>query len=263
MWLFYGILASAIWASGDDVNSLLVKRYEKNPILLSWFQSVVGLVILTMFAMAFDVRSQHVPLLILGGIIAYGGYLFFLHVLQHVDVSVSTAAWAMLAIFMSIAGFLLFGDRWSLLQGVGVALVLLGVFILAYWYQHVSVPRTLAMFSILGLLYVPFYVAQKTALIAGDPVTAVFFWPLFAELVCAFTLPWCIPMYRRNLLAFHPQVSRGFLLHPCQFDWFLCIHQSVPAWYGITCCYDRECNALLCDSLCLAHCESCSQLRSP
>lgn len=200
MWLAFALMAAALWSVADIVGSLLVQHHERNPVVLTWIQSALDLVLLAVLALLLDVRSSWVFSFFLAGICAYGGWLMFYYVLDRVDVSITTAAWGLNAIFISIASFVFFGESWSLLQSVGVFMVLGGVFFLSYFHRHVSIPYTLFLFSILALLYAPFFLVQKAALRAGESIAAAFFWPFFATKISGFLYPLLKENQRRNIL---------------------------------------------------------------
>ena len=211
MWLLFGLLASALWSASDIFNSILVKHYERNPIILSWIQSVGDLLILFVTALLFDVQSEWIGALMFGGFTTYIAFLFLFHVLHRVDVSVMNASWAFLAIFVSISGFVFFGESWSIIQTAGVLLVLSSVFFLAYWHQHVSIFRTIFLLVALGFLYAPVNVVMKAALLNGETVPAAFFWTLLGAKGSAFLFPWMTSKLRRTIVDFNPHLSMSFL----------------------------------------------------
>ena len=120
-----------------------------------------------------DVPVQLIALIVVTTIIAYVGDLFYFYILGRVDVSVMTACWAILAIFVSVGGYVLFHERWTFLQGSGAVLILGGIFFLSYWHHHVSVLRTIALFSSVALFIAPLILAEKAALAAGGSAVSV------------------------------------------------------------------------------------------
>ena len=212
MWLFYALLGDVLWSLSDVTNSVLVKHYEKDPIVLSWVQGMLDVAFFIVLSRFVDVHSAWVWPFALAGACTYLGFLTFFHVLHRVDVSVMNAAWAFLTLFMSIVGFVFFGEIWSVAQSLGVVLVLGGVLFLSYWHRHVSIPRTLLLLSLLGLLYVPIFATQKAALLQGESIVAVFFWPVFAEKFIAFVFPWIHRAHRAKIVSLRSRLSVPFLL---------------------------------------------------
>jgi drug/metabolite transporter (DMT)-like permease len=129
----------------------------------------------------------------------------------------------------------LFGERWSLLQGIGVALVLGGVFFLSYYHQHVSITYTLFLFSILALLYAPFFVVQKAALHAGESIAATFFWLYFAAKLSGFLYPLLRGNWRTSILGCSIDgriTSLGALAIVCSLTGFYAITRAYAAGFA-------------------------------
>ena len=193
MWLFFALLAVSFWALDNVVSSILVKCYEKNEIVLSWTVGVLHLFFLFVLVIFFwpklIIDPYWIVIFFLVGAFSYTGWILFYYVLKHVDVSVTNAAWAMLAIFVSIGGIVFFHETWSITQTVGIVLALSGVFILSYWHRHVSVRRTLFLLSILGLINALFFLVQKAALLSGINTFAVFLYPFATASIVAIIFP--------------------------------------------------------------------------
>jgi drug/metabolite transporter (DMT)-like permease len=145
------------------------------------------------------------------GLCAYGADLFFFWVLDHIDVSVLNGGWAMLSILLSIAGFLLFHESWTLLQTAGAALIIGGVVFLSFHNPtHGSLARTLGLLFAMALFYVPSYIAKKAALDAGQDAVAVFFWLIIGRETVAFVFPWCVRSYRARIKRLARTVDKQF-----------------------------------------------------
>ena len=127
MWFPYTLLGVFCWASLNVTDSLLVKNYEKKPMVLLWSQSLFSIPILCVIPLLFDVRSSWAWVLALGGLLDYGADFVFFYVLDRIDISVTNIAWAILSVYLSIAGFLLFGESWTGLQAIGAVLILGGL----------------------------------------------------------------------------------------------------------------------------------------
>jgi drug/metabolite transporter (DMT)-like permease len=200
MWLTFILLSSLGWALVNVLDSLLVRHYEKHPVVLMWSQSLFSVVVLAILACFYDLHTSWWPLLFAMGLCAYLADLFFFWVLGHLDVSITNAAWPILSIFLSIAGFALFQESWTLLQATGSALILAGVFFLSFHHaESGSLLRTLGILLLLAALYIPTYVAKKAALLAGQDVVAVFFWLIIGRETIALLLPCLVPAYRKRI----------------------------------------------------------------
>ncbi len=211
MWLLIVLASAACWAMVNVLDSGLVRHYHKDPIPLMWSQSMFTVIILTLIACFMDVRSTWAVPLMLCGMVAYVGDQAFFRVLDKVEASVSSIAWAMLAVILSVIGFISFGESWTLLQWSGAGLVLIGVVFLSLWHEEVSW-NALAWMLGLALLYVPFYVAKKSALLAGQSVVPVFFWLLIGRESFSFFGAMIVPAYRRRIKSLLKVVDTQFFV---------------------------------------------------
>ena len=193
-------------------NSTLVARYHKTPWFLMWVQTCYSMLFLLGIAVTHPVLTPWAPILFSSAIIAYAGDLFFFRVLDQLDVSVINAAWAIEVIFMSIAGFFLFGESWTLQQWFGAVLVLFGVFILSFFHVHISLRRTLFLLTALAALYTPVFIAKKAAMFAGQNILPVVFWLILGRDLLAFLSPLVIRSQRSMLLSTLPTCRLSFFL---------------------------------------------------
>lgn len=180
---------------------MLVRHYERSPVVLMWFQSILECSIILALLFFFPFTTTWTLWYFIAGITAYAGVLFFIFTLDRVDVSMSNVAWAFLSIFVSAAGIALLHERLSALQLTGAAIVLVGAFMLAYSHRHVSVLRTTLILAFLGLLYTPLFVIQKAALLRGETFGAVFLLPLLIQKGLAFLFPLTKRSYRNRIAA--------------------------------------------------------------
>ncbi|MEQ1849460.1 MAG: EamA family transporter [Candidatus Peribacteraceae bacterium] len=200
MWFLFAVLAAFCWALINVLDSILVHNYEKRPMALMWSQSMWSLPILLILSQLLPLESTWIPVLLLFGVIGYVGDVWFFHVLEHVDVSVSNLAWALLSLFLAFAGFLLFGESWTMLQTVGALLTVLGTLLLILFHQHINLKHAVFLILSLSLLYVPFYVMKKAAVDGGQHPAAVFFWLVLAREITSFSLPLLFPSVRRTAI---------------------------------------------------------------
>ncbi len=212
MWFSLTIVSALFWAIINVGNSVLVARYQKSPSLLVWIQTLFSMIALSLVALTHDVSTPWIPVLFASAAIAYLGDLLFFWILDRLDVSVVNAAWAILAMFMSIGGFFLFDEMWSLQQLVGASLVLFGVIALSFFNVHVSLSRTLLLLTALAAFYVPAYLARKGALVAGEPLLPVVFWIILGRDFFGFVLPLVIPSKRTDLVRILPTCPPSFFL---------------------------------------------------
>jgi drug/metabolite transporter (DMT)-like permease len=212
MW-FPLILASAFcWAWVSVLDSSLVRQYEKHPLILLWSQSFFTLPVLFFMLFFIDARTSWWPLLALGGILAYIGDNIFFLILDRIDASVSNASWSILAIFLSLAGFLFFGESWTVTQFLGAMLILGGAFFISFWHRHILSFRALGLLVGLAFFYMPYYILKKAALLHGLSVGTVFFWLLIGRELLAFSGAFVVPRLRNRAFALVKRVGFKFYL---------------------------------------------------
>ncbi len=183
----------------DVLSSVLVRHFGKNPIVLAWYQSVFAIVIAVILAPFLSLHSTWIPFYVLSGFTSYLAILFFFFVMHRLDVSVVNAGWAFLSCFISLAGFLFLGESWGVYQTAGALLIFVGIFMLSFWHQHISLARTILLLALLGAIYTPIFVIQKAALNAGESFGAAFFWPLIAQHVLSVGGPLFRKSYRDKI----------------------------------------------------------------
>ncbi len=165
-----------------------------------WHQSYFSMLLLATAALTMHVSASWMFPLFLVGVCAYVGDLVFFATLKRIDVSVTNIAWEILSVLLSIGGFVWFGESWSPRQTAGVLLVLISILLLSLWQKRVGGGVALLLLPALAVLYAPFYVIQKAALIGGDGIVPVFFWSLVGRETVSFALPLMIPSLRRHVI---------------------------------------------------------------
>lgn len=218
LWLPAILLSAFGWSLVNVLNSSLVQRYERHPVTLMWSQASFGLVSMCILFFVRDIRSDWWLLLLLMGVCTYAADLVFFWVLNTIEVSVANAAWVILSLFLSIAGFVLFGESWTATQAAGAAFICVGVLYLSLRNPtNGSLANTFGMLTLLALLYVPNYVVRKNALVHGETVAAVFFWLIIGRESVAFLFPLLVSEYRARVVRLVRTVR------PAYFWWCLCI----------------------------------------
>lgn len=202
MWLWLQLAAVACWALINVLDSMLVRRFTKDPFLLMWAQSCFSVPVLWLLLLVFDVPAGWVMIFLTVGVLGYIGDLLFMVVLDRVDVSLTNVAWIILSVFLSLVGFRFFGETWSAPQTLGVTLVFAGILILSLWHCRFGGFGSFLLLLLLALLYTPSYSVQKAALLAGQSVLTVSFWTILSRETSAFLFPLLHPPLRRRILPF-------------------------------------------------------------
>lgn len=189
MWIVAILLSAMFWGIVSVCDSILVNRYEKNITVLMWSQALFSVTFLIGIALSISLRSSWALPLMLAGLVSYLGDRLFFVILERIDASVSNCAWAIQAIFVSIAGFFLFHEHWTALQTVGSILIIVATVFVSLWQANISFVRTFSMLTGLALLYLPVILIEKMALNEGGDPLVVFFWSILARELLALFLP--------------------------------------------------------------------------
>lgn len=212
MWLPLQLAAVVCWAIVSIIDSVLVRHWVKHPLVLGWSQSCFSLLFLLGLATVFEVQSAWITLLIFVGMISFLGDIIFWRALDVLDVSITNIAWALLSVFLTIGGFFLFQESWSLGELMGALLILGGVCVLSISHHIRSTSWSLFLLPLLALLNVPFYLTQKAALLSGEQVFPVFFWPILGREMMFFLVPWFFQPYRQAVFSFVSRADRHYHL---------------------------------------------------
>ena len=232
MWLVFALAAPAFFGATNVFGSLFMNRYERHPIVYLFYEGILMWIPLLLLPLFVDVRSSWMGMMLLATFVAYIGELFYFYVLGRIDVSVVNACWAVLTILVSIGGYLLFAERWSLLQTIGASLILSGVFFLSYWHRHVSVLRTMCLFFAVGIFFLPMILVQKAALEQGAGVLSVTYWSIAGRNIPNVIVPLFRAEWREGVLSLYRRTGVDFLLLVSSsiLVWFLGVYCSVYAF---------------------------------
>lgn len=211
MWFWLQLASLVCWAAVNVLDSVLVHHYDRRPYVLQWHQSFYTLSFIALLAATKPVQTTWALPLFLAGIVAYAGDWVFFRALHRIDTSVTNIAWGMLAVLLSVAGMILFGEAWSPWQSAGVALLFCGAALLSLWGKHLD-GGGFGLLLLLAALYFPFYLAQKAALVAGESVLVAFFWPLLGREILAGAMPLVIPAWRREVIQVFRRQTAAFPL---------------------------------------------------
>ncbi len=213
MWLVFILLSALGWSLVNVLDSMLVRKYGEPPVILMWAQSLCSLACLFAISLFADIHTSWWSSLLVMGLCAYLADLFFFVVLGKLDVSVLNAAWPILSIFLSVVGFILFRESWTVLQAAGSLLIISGVLLLSLYHPTGgSLLRTISLLMLLALLCAPTYVFKKAALADGQSVVSVFFWLLIGRESIAFLFPWCVPAYRQRITHLSRRADPAFFI---------------------------------------------------
>lgn len=189
MWFLFALCATIAQAASDTADSAIVRHEQKDPLLIMFITYGMGLALLAALLPRVDMATAWtVPLLCAGTTLYIADYAYY-RIINHIDISTINAAWAMHALYLSVAGFVLFQEHWSATHAAGAASILSGVLMLSLWGNSASIRGTFIRYACLALLYVPVHIVRKMASAEGVDALTLFLLPLLAYCLVAVAAP--------------------------------------------------------------------------
>ncbi|HLD71305.1 MAG TPA: EamA family transporter [Candidatus Peribacteraceae bacterium] len=210
MWIFLQVLSVAFWAIINVLDSLLVKHYEKHPVVLLWHQSAFSILVLIAGWIFLEIEIQWMWFFLAAGFLGYIGDLVFFRALDRIDVSITNIAWALLSVFLAITGILFLQETWSVWESFGSFMVFCGILFLSLWQRNIGNVRSLFLLPLLASLYVPFYFLQDLALSHGHDLLSIVFWLLVGREMSSFLIGLLVPQLRRKIFQSKARVRLSF-----------------------------------------------------
>jgi transporter family protein len=134
---YFAILAALVWGIAPVVEKIGIAKIEPMAgVIIRSFGVLLGAIILTAFnsrliKLALGADQKTIIFLILGGVIAsILGQIFFYNALKHGEVSKMVPIAATYPLVSFLLGLLFFGESFTMLKGLGISFVILGVFLL-------------------------------------------------------------------------------------------------------------------------------------
>nr|MBU1328033.1 EamA family transporter [Candidatus Omnitrophota bacterium] len=134
---YFAILAAVVWGIAPVMEKIGLKNIEPlSGVIVRSSGIIVGAVILAVFnnnifKSALKADPKTIFFLFLGGILAsILGQIFFYNALKHGEVSKMVPIAATYPLVSFLLGLLFFGESFTILKGLGIGFVILGVFLL-------------------------------------------------------------------------------------------------------------------------------------
>lgn len=134
---YFAILAAVVWGIAPILEKTGLKNIEPlSGVIVRSFGVIVGAIVLSifnssMFKTALKAEPKTIIFLFLGGILAsILGQIFFYNALKHGEVSKMVPIAATYPLVSFLLGLLFFGECLTIVKGLGIGFVILGVFLL-------------------------------------------------------------------------------------------------------------------------------------
>ncbi|MDO8627085.1 MAG: EamA family transporter, partial [Candidatus Diapherotrites archaeon] len=174
-WVIYTIIATAIWAVLNIVDSYLMNTVVKNTLTVTvlWgvFQTIA---IIPLFFLLKPIlpSTEILFILILGGIFYLGCLWFYFKALQQDDTSNIIALWNLGSIMIPIFAFFLLNERLGINQYIAIALIVFSSAAISIKdAKNLFKPSTALVLMIFASLIISFaYITEKYAIDSGASV---------------------------------------------------------------------------------------------
>jgi len=134
---YFAILAALVWGVAPVVEKIGLKNIEPiSGVMVRSFGIVLGVVVMSLcnvnvFKSALKADPKTILFLFSGGILAsILGQIFFYNALKQGEVSKMVPIAATYPLVSFLLGLLFFGESFTVLKGLGIGFVILGVFLL-------------------------------------------------------------------------------------------------------------------------------------
>lgn len=137
MWLAFAFSGPVLWAISTHFDKYLLERYFKHSDVevLLLFTALMGVLTLPFIVWyeptVFQIDPGSVALIVLSGILYMGATLFYLRALQFEEASVVSPFFQTIPLFGYVLAFFVLGERLSIVQIEGGALILVGTLIVS------------------------------------------------------------------------------------------------------------------------------------
>jgi len=185
-WLYFSVQAAFLWSLVNTVDKVAVSRYIENSVVYLVFTglaSVLPVVVIGLFFPIESVGFGYVVLSVLTGVLYIGYTFFFFRALQVSDAPAVANMLLLVPVLSVGVGAIFFGEAYTLIVYLGIALVLFGVLGASTERSDLGssgffgrrITPALGLMAISAVITSADYALQKHILSVTDEVT-LFFW---------------------------------------------------------------------------------------
>lgn len=214
MWLPFTLLSASLWATMNVLDSVVIHRYERNPVVVMWHISLWRIACLACAPFLVEIETEYAFVLVIAGLMIYAAAYLYMWILRHLDTSVTQTGWTVESIILSVSGFLFLGESWNMSETLGTILILSAVFLISYWHKHVSWKKTVSILILLGITGAPSELIFKLVMDSGTSLVSALFWYILGYTVISFVFPL---LQKRNRITLTKAFSHTYGFHVYMF----------------------------------------------
>jgi len=221
MWLVFGLISSALYASINIIDAYCIRQYFRKP----WMGTIVGsittlilLLVITPYLVPFFSKEapslQIITLSLLAGALLQTSNTFYFYALSHSEAGVVAAYWNMVPAFVPVVSFFLLKERLNIFEYTGISiLVAASVYLYlidsnligrwkSFWLMFIACIISTAVYLIEDMIFhetqylLGFFMIHIGVVIAGLlPLLVRNIWNTFRHNLCEI-----LPLYKLLLL---------------------------------------------------------------
>lgn len=213
-WLPLQLEAITWYALSNIIASILINRFTEKPLRVLWIPNAV---IVFVLACAYPFLMNpytpwSLPFLGLGLVVSLTNILLY-RALSDIDASLLNVTWLFLSVVLLFAGLIVFHDMLKITDIAGVLVIFVSILVLTA--HHLKIggkSRSLFYLFLSCLLYAPYYIVQKYALLHGTPMMTIWWWAQFGQALPIVLAPFIRPVWGRDIFSYFAKAPAAFFI---------------------------------------------------
>jgi uncharacterized membrane protein len=194
-WIFYALLAPAIWGAVNHIDKFIISKYFSHaPVtLLVLFTSMtagIAAIVISFFVPVFAISLSQALWIVIGGIIFVASYVPYVYALQEDEASLVAPLFQMIFVFSLILGYIFLGEKLTTIQIIASLIVIVGAIVLSIDLD--STVRKIRSLSFFRMMLASFLVAVNMLIFKmvalGSSFWVTTFWEYVGAVIFGFIL---------------------------------------------------------------------------
>lgn len=197
-WIFYALLAPALWAAVNHIDKYIISKYFKEIpatllVLFTSFTALLGAILISLFVPIGNITFSQALWIMLGGMIFVASYIPYIYALKEDEASLVAPLFQMVFVFSFILGFLFLGEKLSFMQFVASIFIVAGAVTLSVDLD--SSVRKLRSKTFFRMILASFLIALNMLIFKMIALESSFWVTTFWEYIGAFLFGFAIVIF--------------------------------------------------------------------